>query len=643
MANRKGHSQGGLLLFAFAVSFFAFPPPSGAQQTDASDDPAIADAVIEEIVVTGTRIKRRDFVTPSPLATLGREDILMSGQATIVESLNRMPQVAPVSGRAPDFMDFAAGVDLRALGPGRSLVMLNGRRVAPTGIDNAVDVNNIPQFLIERVEIITGGTSAVYGSDAIAGVINFITRKDYDGFGIDAGISMSDRGDAGSHDINVTYGHNFSNGRGNVSFYAGLVDREPLNASERELSSVPCWDDWQGGLVCGGSWSTPAGVVRWPQVDFGDGPEYVTFDPDGRPRVFVEETDTYNYLTSMYLQMPLDQITVGTMAHYEVSARFEAYLEASHIRNEPTMQAAATPAWTSIEVNLDNPLLTPEARQLFTDQFACTENLACLDFSNRFSVLGPRVIDHEQEYTRIVTGLRGEPWDDWTLDGWISYTEGSSLLEVHNDASRSRYLQGLLVDPLSNECFDPSGGCVPLNVFGEGNLSQEGADFIRMPSHQNVTEQSQKLVSAFVSGPLLAAWAGPVEIAVGAEWRRDETDFRPDEVLFTGEALSWPPSTPVSGTNEVYEYYAEAVIPLASELGWAKYLGLEIGGRHSQYNHAGNVRTYKGGAEWEAIDGLRFRAMHQRSTRAPNSRELFEEQSTTNWWFVSWERSEDAC
>jgi outer membrane receptor protein involved in Fe transport len=643
MALRKDHSLRGPLFFTLAASFLVFPARGGAQLADESGHAASADEVIEEIVVTGTRIKRRDFVTPSPLATLNREDLLMSGQATIAESLNRIPQVVPVSGRAPDFMDFSANVDLRGLGPGRSLVMLNGRRVAPTGIDNAVDVNNIPQFLIERVEIITGGTSAVYGSDAIAGVINFITRKDYEGFGVDAGVSMSSQGDAESRDINLSFGHNFSNGRGNVSFYAGVIDREPLNASERELTSVPCWDDWEGGLVCGGSWSTPAGVVRWPLVDFGNGPEYVTFDPDGRPEVFNDDTDTFNYLSSMYLQMPLDQISVGTFAHYDISERFEAYVEASHIRNEPTTQAAATPAWANIEVNLDNPGLTPEARQLFADQFACAPNLACLDFSNRFTALGPRVVDHEQEYTRIVVGLTGEPWDDWTLDGWISYTEGSSLLNVYNDASRSRYLQGLLVDPLTNECFDPSGGCVPLNVFGEGNLSQAGADFIRMAPHQSLTEQSQELASAFVSGPLFATWAGPADIAVGVEWRRDETEFKPDEVLFTGEALSWPADTPVSGTNEVYEYYAEAVIPLASELPWARYLGLEFGGRYSDYNHAGDVQTYKTGAEWEAIDGLSFRAMYQRSTRAPNSRELFEEQTTFNWWLVWWETSEDPC
>ncbi len=643
MAGHRVSSRRLLLPIAVAAACTIPFGHASSQGARSNVDESADEAAIDEIVVTGSRIKRRDFVTPSPLATLDQGDILISGQATIVEALNRMPQVLPISGRSPNFMQFSANLDLRGFGPGRSLVMLDGRRVAPTGIANAVDVNNIPQFLIERVEIITGGTSAVYGSDAVAGVVNFITKKDFEGFGISAGVSITGQGDAASRDVSATFGHNFENGRGNVSLYAGWIDRDSLTASERELTSVPCWDDLQGGIICGGSWSTPAGVVRWPQVDFGSGPEYVTFDPEGRPIIFVEERDAFNYLDSMYLQMPLDQVSVGLLAHYDLSSRIEAYLEASHIRNEPWTHGAPTPAWASIEVNLDNPLLTPEARDLFSEQFLCDENLACLDFSNRFLALGPRIYSHEQEFTRIVAGLRGEPWGDWTLDGWLSYTTGSTLQSTHNDASRSRYLQGLLVDPSTDRCFDPRDGCVPLNVFGEGNLSQAGADFIRMPPHQNITEQSQELASVFISGPVGATWAGPLDIALGVEWRRDETDFRPDEVLWTGEALSTPPGTPVSGVTAVYEYYAEAVVPLLSDRPWADYLGVELGGRHSDYNHAGDVQTYKVGGEWQPLDGLRFRAMHQRSIRAPNSGELFEEQSTYPWWFVWWETSEDAC
>jgi outer membrane receptor protein involved in Fe transport len=629
-----------LLLFAL---FAAAAPQINAQDYVPDDPDADVDEYFEEIVVTGTRIKRRDFVTPSPLVSIGSEALDSSGQATIEEALNRMPQVSPVSARATNWGDGTARVDLRGLGPGRSLVMLNGRRVAPTGVDNAVDLNNIPQFLIERVEIITGGTSTVYGSDALAGVINFITKQNYVGFGIEAGVSMAGEGDAESYELNLAYGYDLVDGRGNVAVYANFIERKSLLAGEREHTRIQYWDDWEGNLIATGSWSTPAGVVRWPEADLGNGPVNVTFDPDGIPREFDDIQDPYNYQPTNYLQVPLDRVAVGLMGHYDLSDQYEAYLEASYVRNEPAMQNAPTPAWTDIEVNLDNPVLTPEAQQLFADQYSCAPNLACLNFSNRFPALGPRLVDHEQDYARIVAGFRGELGQGWDIDGWISYTDGSSLLRVHNDASQSRYLQGLLVNPSNNECFDPTGGCVPLNVFGEGNLSTAGAEFIRLSPHENVTEQTQKLASVFVTGSPIDTWAGPLDVAVGAEWRSDETYFKADDVLFSGDALGWAPSSPVYGTEEVYELYAEAVVPLASNRAWADYLGLEVGSRYSDYKHAGGVWTYKAGSEWQPIEGLRFRAMFQRSTRAPNSSELFEEQRTDTQWFVWWDTFEDPC
>jgi outer membrane cobalamin receptor len=180
-----------------AILFFSIAVPCQAQDSASGVATEDADEVIEEIVVTGTRIKRRDFNTPSPLTTVSNTDIAFTGQMTIEETLNQMPQVFPSYGRASNNPGTAsAEVDLRGFGPGRSLVLLNGRRVAPSGTGNAVDLNNIPQFLIDRIEIITGGTSTVYGSDAIAGVVNFITQEDYSGLGIEAGLSMAEPGDA---------------------------------------------------------------------------------------------------------------------------------------------------------------------------------------------------------------------------------------------------------------------------------------------------------------------------------------------------------------------------------------------------------------------------------------------------------------
>lgn len=603
---------------------------------------------IEEIVVTGSRIKRRDYNTASPLTTIDRADIAFTGQATLEETLNQLPQVLPLPSRSANYTDSKAGigaaeVDLRGLGPGRSLVLLNGRRVAPTGIGNSVDLNMIPQIMIDRVEIITGGTSAVYGSDAIAGVVNFVTKDDYSGFGIEAGLMMAEPGDAESYDLNLAYGHNFSNGRGNVSIIANILEREPLLAAEREFTSVYYLDDWEGNLVESGSSATPRAFLRLPYIDLGDGWTRMTFDPDGTPREFMDPDDRYNFAEVNYLQVPISRRALGVMAHYDLTDRLEGYVEASFVRNEPEQNMAPTPAQVGVGVNLDNPLLTPEARQLFADHYTCDVNLACFVLARRFVELGPRYKANERDYSRLLAGFRGELWDGWDIDAWATYTKEESIDFLRNDVSASRLQQGLLVDPLTSECYDPSGGCVPLDILGEGNLSPEGAAFIQFADYENITERTYKLASVFVTGSPLNTWAGPLDVAVGAEWRSEDTHFKADDALFSGDALGFHSTSPVEGTDTVREIYAEAVVPLASDRAWADYLALEIGGRYSDYEHAGGGWTYKAGGEWQPFDGLRIRAMHQRSMRAPNASELFEEQRLIHSQAVFGNPAQDPC
>jgi outer membrane receptor protein involved in Fe transport len=581
----------------FLALALAFASTSNAQQEErATTEADLEGQVIEEIFVTGTRIKRRDFTTPSPLTTVETEDIEFSGQLTIEETLNQMPQVLPDFGRTSNNPgNGMALVNLRGMGSGRTLVLLNGRRVAPSGTRNNVDLNNIPQFLVDRVEVITGGTSTVYGSDAIAGVVNFITMQDYSGFGIQAGASMAEAGDAESYDLSLAYGHNFANGRGNLTVFASWFERQPLLAADREFTRIPYWDTWEGEIVEGGSTRVPEGIIYFPGADIGGGSARVTFNAD-------------------------------------VSQRLEGYVEASQIVNEPKQNLAAVPAQLYAEINLDNPVLVPETQQLFADNYACDVNLACVILGKRFIELGERTLNYERDYRRLVAGIRGELWDGWDIDGWITYTTESSTDRWQNDASRSRLLQGLLVDPATNECFDPSGGCVPLNIFGEQNLSPEGIAFLRHEDYQILNERTHKLASLYLTGSPVDTWAGPLDVAFGADWRAVDTEFVPDEALSTGDMLGYDPIIPVSGADEVVELYAEAVVPLIRDRRGAENLALELGARYSDYKYSGGLWTYKAGGEWQPIEGLRFRAMHQRSVRAPNSEELFAEQGTATFW-----------
>ncbi len=621
------------LSIALAISLSLAAP----NYAHAQEDPAVDDSeLIEEIVVTGSRIKRRDFHSPSPISTINRDEILFSGQGTLEELLNQMPQVMPDVGRTSNNPgDGTAGLNLRGLGAGRTLVLLNGRRVAPSGIGSAIDVNNLPQALMERVEVITGGAATVYGSDALAGVINFITRQDYEGFNIDAGIYGTEQGDAESYDLNVAYGHNLAGDRGNITIFAGFYERKASFARDRKISEMSYADDWDTGMIeVSGSSRTPATHVLFPTADLGNGPVSLTFDPDGTPREFLRPDDLFNFQDWTYLQLPLTRYSVGVMANMTITDGLEAYVEAAFTRNEVVQNLAPVPAVTFAVINTDNPLLAPETQQVFNDNFLVAPGFAGFFVGRRLVELDARRIEHNRDYGRIVAGLRGSLFGQWEFDAWATYTKAKEEEELFNDASESRFLQGLLVDPATSQCFDPSGGCVPLNIFGEGNLSAQGAAFITVKDVFNRTERTQKLAAVVLTGPMFNTWAGPIDVAVGLEWRSDDGEFEADDILFTNDTLGFGGASPVRGTEEVFEVYGEAIIPLAEGVSWAQYLALEIGGRFSEYENAGEAWTYKVGAEWQPIDALRFRAMHQRSVRAPNVSELFEEQTTQNSSFV---------
>jgi outer membrane receptor protein involved in Fe transport len=552
-----------------------FSPLSFAQEGETENE--AEEVLLEEVTVTGTRIKRKDFTSPSPLVTISREDFEFSGQPTIEEYLNQMPQVQPDFGRtANNPGDGTARVNLRGMGAGRTLVLLNGRRLAPSGVGSAVDVNNLPRSLLERVEIITGGASTVYGSDAIAGVVNFITRQDFDGFGFDASYSVTGEGDSTIYDANFVYGHNLASGRGNITLFAGYYERNPTFASDRKLTSVAYTDDWVSGeLSVGGSSIIPAGRVAFPSVDLGNGPVSLSWDPDGAPRAYDSSTDKYNYAPVNYLQTPLTRFSTGLMSTFNVWDNFEAYIEATYTRNEARRNLAPVPATTFIVVNTDNPVLAPGTRQVFEEQMPpVAPGLVGMYLYRRMLELGPRILENTRDYARMVAGLRGEFSDGWDVDAWVTYTDSSGSEMFLNGYTESRLAQGLLVDPASGQCFDPSNGCVPLDIFGEGRLSPEGTDFIRAPAWESLEERTQTLAGVVVTGAPFDIWSGPVDMAFGAEWRRDKGRFKVDE------ALSDQGFGGVDGTESVFELYTEALVPIIDDPS-GNYLGLELGARWS--------------------------------------------------------------
>lgn len=601
--------------------------------------------VVEEIVVTGSRLVRRDFTAPSPIVSIEREQLLNSGQPTIEDALNHLPQVQPSLGRSTNNGgDGTSRIDLRGIGSGRTLVMLNGRRIAPAGIGSAVNVNTLPAVLVERVEVITGGATTVYGSDAIAGVVNFITRNDFDGFGLETSYYTSEHGDSDVFDINLTWGHNFE--AGNITLFGTYLDREELLFADRAFAAQTFNDTWFGGVLePGGSPTTPAGTMSFPRVDFGNGPARTTWDADGNPREFISPDDLYDFAPVNYLQTPLERYSAGVLFNYDVGSRSEWYGELAYSRNESVANLASTGTFGAfVAINTDNPVLSPANQQFLADNaIPLGPDLVGFALSRRLTELGPRTGIREKDYTRLLTGLRGELTASWDYDVWVSFTKGEEKDRDLNDGSFSRLQQGLLVDPATGNCFDPSNGCVALNIFGAGNLSQAGIDFIRAAPYISVTEREQTLISAFIRGVPFSLPAGDVATAVGVEWRNDEGRFTADEALFSGDTLGFRADSNVVGDESVAEIYAEALLPLLADVPMARYLGLELGGRLSDYDHAGKLETWKLGADWEPVAGLRVRTMFQRSARAPNLGEAFQLPFTEDGVAIFADPREDPC
>jgi len=594
------------------------------------------ESFLEEVVVTGTRIKRRDFSSPSPLTTITREDFEFSGQPTLEGYLNQMPQVQPGFDRtANNPGDGTAQIDLRGMGPNRTLVLMNGRRLAPSGVGSAVDANNLPVALVDRVEIITGGASTVYGSDAVAGVVNFITRDDFEGLNLEGSYYLTEQGDAKIWDVNLVYGHELQGGDGNITVYAGLYEREALFAGDREFTSIPLYDNWEGELLPGGSTRTPAGRVRGPLADLGNGPVSVTFNPDGTPREFVSPDDLWNYAPVNYLQLPLTRKTVGVLGHFAISDNLEAYFEAAYTRNDIKQNLAPAPMEAFLFTNVDNPLWVPEMRPVL-EQWEVEPGLAQMLFSRRMLELGNRIVDREREYTRLVAGVRGEIFNGWEMDAWTIYTKSDEVEIILNNGSVSRVQQALLVDPLTGQCFDTSSGCVPADVFGEARLSPEAVDYIRWQPLNNITSREQYLANIVITGSPFDIWTGPVDMAFGAEWRRDTVHFETDPILFSGDVMGNDAAeAPIDGKESVLEFYTEAIFTLFESGQSAQKLDIEIGARWSDYANAGSVTTWKAGLDWRITPSWRVRAMAQHAVRAPNNSELFTQQNEFSWWFIS--------
>lgn len=600
-------------------------PENGAEEAKAEDR-----APIEEVIVTGSRIKRQDFSSISPIVTLEREDVTLAGITALEDLLNDAPQLVPTFDRTGNNPGRnAAELSLRGLGANRTLLTLNGRRLAPYSVFGTVDVNTIPARLVERVEIVTGGASTVYGSDAVAGVVNFIVDTDFEGFEVTTQYDTFEAGDGEVLDASVLAGG--GGDRWHLTGFVNWQDRQPVFTADRRISEVireeyqpPFFPPPFGELGPSGSPTTGAGVgigilAGGVQVPF-------TFGEDGAPRFFQIPDDLYNFQERNYLQTPLERLALGLFGDVALAGRLRLFGEllASKVATDSLL--APAPSGASLRLmNFDHPLLTAEQRAwlAIADLNPASTGIAEFIFGRRFLETGPRVRAADTDSLRMVVGLDGQWLDDWDWELTFSHSESDRDTTFRGGVFASRFAQSLLADPVTGQCFDPGNGCVPVNPFGLGSITDEALAFLETGPILDTESVEERILSFNTTGELLELPAGALAMAAGLEFRDLASRFSPDPNFVGGGVLGYLSNSPVDGAQEVGEVYAEFLAPLLSDAPFADYLGLEAGYRYSDYEFSGGVDNWKIGADWSPAPRLRFRVMAQRAIRAPNIDELF--------------------
>ncbi len=636
----------------------------------AQDTPPKEEATnLDRIQVTGSRIKRADLETSSPVFTIDRQNIESSGAATVGEFLQRTPAIAGAATNPQVNNGGGAGaatVDLRGLGVNRSLVLVDGKRWIGTisNANGAVDVNSIPMALIERVEVLKDGASAIYGSDAIGGVVNFILRKDFEGVEASAFYGTSSRGDADTQRFDATFG--IAGEKGRLMLGASYDKEDSVSAGDRTYSSQP-YQLYAGEKGIGGTSRILTGryvvprdtaLARGTTLDANcaqpnpdnPNPNVVLTRIDGRPgsagsdfRCFNGNTDTYNFQSDGNLNLtPQERTSIFMSGNYQLTDKIEAFMLGSWLRTESSFFIAPLPFDGRPDVD-DVPI----SKDSIYNPFGVDITDARLRLRG---FLPTRTTRFETETYQITGGLRGVFGDStWSWDA--SYGYGRT---PQSSAVRGYLIGQGLTDALGPSMIDPVTGnaicvrtpgdpatmindCIPVNFMGPApdastpaGQAQLAALELINPTIHNTSENDLKVFNANVTGDLFSMPAGAVSLAVGVERRVESASSSSDFLTIippgktvcriTQEACT---GGDIDGKFDVNEIYAEALIPLLADMPFAEKLNVSLGTRYSDYSNFGGTTNSKIGIEWKPFSDLLVRATYADVFRAPTIGDLY--------------------
>lgn len=690
-----------------------------AGQLEAAEAGQTAEATQElaEVTVTGSRIVRRDYESQSPIVTVEAETFEDRSSVSIEATLNQLPQFQPAGtgsnspgGDAstpfpsPTAAPGAATVNLRGLGTNRSLVLVDGRRVQPVNGNLVVDLNTIPAAAIQSVEVITGGAAAVYGADAIAGVVNLILKKDFGGVQVDGQYGITQEGDGQQTQFSALFGSALSEGRGHVMFGVNYAKRGSIYSRDRAWVRRG-WND--PGTAAGGA-GTAFGLSQFecqrPNPAFGaqgNCPAPGTFDlalgatqygidqngsifdvndplnpahpytgPLGGTSGFKVNPDGtlgYNDRETGTLSLPLQRWSVFASTNFDLAHGVEMFADSRFSQSLVSATGTHVALWNIWSIQMpynaayddpDSPTFGqgpagtahhPVPASLADLLNARVSNAPGFDpltapwqYNGSVDYLPPYRTDTTSNVFQVTGGLRGKlPLKDWR---WEFYgTHGKSSVNAHlpeSFLSLPRVQQLMEQDQYGAGWINPAiiaaaGRCTSgLPIFNpDGSVdnthavSQDCADYVTLRMN-NVATIQQNVVEGTLQGTIAELWAGPLQFAAGADYRKDDFNFTPDAAYNANQDdanvvnnIALPLA--VDGTTKVKEVYAEAAIPLLRNLPLVKKLEIDPGIRFSDYRPGGKVKTWKALADWQLNDYARFRGGFQRANRAPNITELF--------------------
>ncbi|WP_366515637.1 TonB-dependent receptor plug domain-containing protein [Solimonas marina] len=647
-----------LSLVSLAAAQFAHAQEvaSPSDTPSANTEAAAGGAGIEEVVVTGTRIVRDGYNAPTPVTVMGTEQLQSFASPNIADAINTMPELSGSATPATSVTTASSGasninaLNLRALGTNRTLVLVDGRRAVASSMSGLVDINLIPQDLVKSVEVVTGGASAAYGSDALSGIVNFVLDKDFTGTKLTAQTGSTTYGDGDNWMGGLTYGTAFGAGRGHFLFNANYRNQDAIPINDRDwnlkgwqfmnnpnytatngqprrllLDQVAPSTGFAGGVITDTAFrGTAFGVGGSPyQIEYGD----LVSDPDMHGGDW-KLTQVRGTRAGSSLLGGSKTASFFARGSWDLTEDVNIFAQASYSRDRNHNYAFSLEDTGSITLSVDNAFLPESIREAMIAQGVST-----FHYGSMHTDLPIVDATNDREVASLLVGAQGKFGGTWTWS--TSYQHDiSEFKSVAKGMYYNPYLDlayDSVIDPDTGAAVcrstltDPTNGCKPYNPFGIGVNTQGAIDYVTgngttMWRKQQMTQD----VAAFtVNGTPFATWAGDVSIATGVEWRMEAIGKgRNDELSPTQDW--WVGGYQVSkGSYNVKEAFLEAVVPLAKDLPALKALDLSGAFRETDYSTSGSVQTWKLGLNWTPVDDVRFRTTLSRDIRAPNLEELF--------------------